>query len=35
MQNFQDTFETCNPSFITAFLTCMTVPVKETVKTFA
>ena len=28
MQNFQDTFETWKQSFISAFSTCMTVPLK-------
>ena len=26
MQNFQDTFEACKQSFISAFSICMTVP---------
>ena len=30
MRNFQDTFETRNRSFISAFLICMTVPLKPT-----
>ena len=29
MQNFQDTFETCKRSFISAFLICMTVLLDE------
>ena len=28
MQNFQDTFEAWKQSFISAFSTCMTVPLK-------
>ena len=28
MQNFQDTFETWKQSFISAFSTCVTVPLK-------
>ena len=31
MQNFEDTFETRKRSFISAFLICMTVPLKETI----
>ena len=29
MQNFQDTSETRKPSFISAFLLCMTVPLNK------
>ena len=29
MRNFHDTFETSKQSFISAFLICMTVPLRE------
>ena len=29
MRNFQDTFESCKRSFISAFLLCMTLPLIE------
>ena len=29
MKNFQDIFETCKQSFISAFLICMTVPLSK------
>ena len=32
MRNFQDTFETCKRSFISAFLICMTAPLNEIFK---
>ena len=32
MRNFQDTFETRKPSFISAFLICMTLPLKTPTK---
>ena len=32
MRNFQDTFETHEPSFISAFSICMTAPLREMLK---
>ena len=34
MRNFQDTFETGKRSFISAFSICMTVPLKNVIKSF-